>query len=184
MLATMPTEHPKRTLAACLGANMYVLPSAALIDHGAFDAVQGFDPRLSGYEDDDLFVRLFLAGYYNVFIPRALSAWRIHGGSASHTPRMAKSALIYAEKLIEQFPDDLDGPRHQSRDQIAPRFLRTGLAGVLRGLRSGRGDEVRLGLALVDLCRRHLRRRDRLALSFLWPFLSCLGTVTPLLRRN
>jgi glycosyltransferase involved in cell wall biosynthesis len=184
MLTTMRTEHPKRTLGACLGANMYVLPSAALIDRSAFDRVQGFDPRLSGYEDDDLFVRMFLAGYYNVFIPRALSAWRIHGGSASHTPRMAKSALIYAGKLIEQFPDDADGPRHHRRDDIAPRFLRTGLAGFLRGLRAGRPDEVRLGLALVELCRPHLRRRERLALSVLHPLMSLLATLLPKTGRD
>ncbi len=56
-------SHPKRRLLSCLGEDMFILPSASLISRKAFEAVGGFDERLSGYEDDDLFLRLFRAGY-------------------------------------------------------------------------------------------------------------------------
>ena len=61
-------EHPKRDLASCLRQDMFVLPSASLISRRAFRQVGGFDERLSGYEDDDLFLRLFQAGFHNVFL--------------------------------------------------------------------------------------------------------------------
>jgi glycosyltransferase involved in cell wall biosynthesis len=171
MLTTMETEHPKRTITACLGHDMYILPSAALIDRAAFDAVGGFDPRLSGYEDDDLFLRMFLAGYYNVFIPRALSAWCIHGGSASYSPRMARSAIVYAQKLIEEFPDDRDRHRYYRRDLIAPRFLRNAAAFLMRAAATGKATDVEFALRGIDLCRRYLPTRYRLPLAMVRPFL-------------
>ena len=36
-----------------------IVPSAALISRAAFESVGGFDERLVGYEDDDLFLRMF-----------------------------------------------------------------------------------------------------------------------------
>lgn len=57
---------------------MFILPSASLIVRKAFDRVGGFDERLCGCEDDDLFLRLFTAGYANVFIDEPLSQWRIY----------------------------------------------------------------------------------------------------------
>ena len=55
-LRTLPTQHPKRSLFSALQDDMFVLPSASMIARKAFDAVGGFDERLSGYEDDDLFL--------------------------------------------------------------------------------------------------------------------------------
>ena len=40
-----------------LGADMFNFPSAAVVRAKAFHAIGGFDERLSGYEDDDLFLR-------------------------------------------------------------------------------------------------------------------------------
>src|ERR1700719_3001648 len=71
-LRDLPTEHPKRHLARCLGEDMHVLPGASLISRDAFDAVGGFDERFSGYEDDDLFLRMVPACYDNVFIDEPL----------------------------------------------------------------------------------------------------------------
>jgi GT2 family glycosyltransferase len=65
-LTRLPTAHPKRSLIECLGQDMFVVPSASLISRKAFQAVGGFDESLSGYEDDDLFLRMFRAGYDNV----------------------------------------------------------------------------------------------------------------------
>ena len=90
---------------------MFVLPGRSLISRKAFDAVGGFDERLSGYEDDDLFLRLFRAGYANVFLETALSKWRIYPGSSSYTDRMRRSRAIYAEKPFEEYKDDPDRSR-------------------------------------------------------------------------
>ena len=99
-------EHPKRSLIRCLSENMLITPGASLIRRNAFEAVGGFDVRLSGYEDDDLFLRLFRAGYDNVFLERALSQWRIFEGSSGHSHRMYVSAMIYMDKLLKEYTDD------------------------------------------------------------------------------
>ena len=58
----MPSAHPKRDVFTCLTMDMFILPSASLIARKAFEAVGGFDENLMGYEDDDLFLRLFGLG--------------------------------------------------------------------------------------------------------------------------
>jgi len=114
--------HPKRDLINCLLQDMFVLPSASLISRKAFDAVGGFDERLSGYEDDDLFLRLFRAGYANVFLNTALSKWRIFTDSYSYTYRMRRSRAIYMRKLLSAYPDDERRSRYYTKHLILPRF--------------------------------------------------------------
>jgi glycosyltransferase involved in cell wall biosynthesis len=127
-LRTMGTEHPKRSLHSCLGDDMFILPSASLISRAAFERAGGFDERLSGYEDDDLFLKLFRLGFANVFIEEPLSQWRIHVTSSSYSPRMGRSRMIYARKLYAQFPDNQIRRQYPSRDLIAPRIARSVLA--------------------------------------------------------
>jgi glycosyltransferase involved in cell wall biosynthesis/2-polyprenyl-3-methyl-5-hydroxy-6-metoxy-1,4-benzoquinol methylase len=128
-------EHPKLGLFPCLQDNMYVLPSASLILRKAFDEVGGFDERLSGYEDDDLFLRMFRAGYGNVFLDIALSKWRIYHESSSYTYRMRRSRAIYLRKLLAAYPDDPRSSRFLTRDLIAPRFYRDALGEFVRAVR-------------------------------------------------
>jgi glycosyltransferase involved in cell wall biosynthesis len=131
-LTSLPVQHPKLSLFLCLRQDMFVLPSASLISREAFDAVGGFDERLSGYEDDDLFLRIFRAGYENIFLNKPLSVWRIYTGSTSFRPVMARSRMIYAQKLFSMFPDDVRANRYLSRDLIAPRFLQNLIGQYLR----------------------------------------------------
>jgi len=121
-LRTLPTEHPKSHLFSCLREDMFILPSASLVSREAFDAVGGFDEQLSGYEDDDLFLRLFRAGYANVFLPQALSQWRIFPESSSYSYRMRRSRAAYARKLLATYHDDPARKRYLQRDLILPRF--------------------------------------------------------------
>lgn len=136
-LTTLGTPHPKRDVFECLREDMFVLPSASLISRKAFELVGGFDAALSGYEDDDLFLRLFQAGFSNHYIKRPLSKWRIHPESASYSWRMAKSRNRYARKLIERFPDDPRRSRWYRRDVIVPRFYRQMLFEFTQALKSG-----------------------------------------------
>jgi glycosyltransferase involved in cell wall biosynthesis len=101
------SKHPKPDLVECLRTDMEILPTAAIVRRSAIDAVGGFDERLSGYEDDDLFLRIFQAGYGNSYLATPLGQWRKHAGSSFHSPRMDRSRLIYAEKLREMFPEHL-----------------------------------------------------------------------------
>ena len=130
------TQHPKTHLFAALQGNMFILPSASLISRKAFEAIGGFDERLSGYEDDDLFLRMFRAGYANVFLKTALSKWRIYQESSSYTYRMRRSRAIYLRKLLDTYPDDPRVSRFLTRDLILPRFYNEALADFVKALRS------------------------------------------------
>jgi hypothetical protein len=67
--------------------------------------VGGFDPELRGYEDDDLFLRFFLAGYSNRFTSEAVTVWTMNTTSTSFTESMARSRFIYFKKLLKTFPE-------------------------------------------------------------------------------
>jgi glycosyltransferase involved in cell wall biosynthesis len=104
-LSGLPFEQPKRTLKRCLGEDMHILPSASLISRAAFEDVGRFDERLQGYEDDDLFLRIFMAGYKNEYIDEALSQWRQISNSSGNSPRMLTSALIFMDKILQWYPE-------------------------------------------------------------------------------
>lgn len=136
-LNELGSAHPKRDVTSCLLQDMFILPSASLISRAAFEAVGGFDPRLSGYEDDDFFLRMFQAGYDGHYVDECLSQWRIHGASSSYSFRMARSRRVYAQKLIAAFPDNPRLNLHYVSDVIAPRFVGRAFADVVAALRDG-----------------------------------------------
>jgi GT2 family glycosyltransferase len=133
-LSSTDSPHPKKSLTECLAADMFVIPSVTLVSKKALNDVGGFDERLSGYEDDDLFMRIFLKGYSNVFINKSLAQWRIHGGSCSWGTRMATSRIIYAKKLLQDFPDDNIRGIKYCNDLILPRFINIILSEYNRGI--------------------------------------------------
>jgi glycosyltransferase involved in cell wall biosynthesis len=148
-------NHPKTLLSDMVAQDMFIVPTASLVNREAFEAVGGFDERLSGYEDDDLFLRMFRNGCDDFFLPEATAQWRCHTGSASTTQRMTFSRRIYVRKLMEMFPDDRVHMRFFTRDLIAPRFLPTAIAGYGRALVDGdkellaiHRDEARFLLSL------------------------------------
>ena len=141
-LRTLPTPHPKTNVFVCLREDMFILPSASLILRKAFDAVGGFDEQLSGYEDDDLFLRLFRAGYANVFLEAPLSQWRIYPESYSYTYRMRRSRAIYARKLMAEYRDDPDRVRYLQRDLLVPRFFGHAVAEYTKALKSGTPEDI------------------------------------------
>jgi glycosyltransferase involved in cell wall biosynthesis len=166
-------DHPKRDLMSCLKEDMFILPSASLIAKHAIDAVGGFNERLSGYEDDDLFLRLFRAGYRNEFIGAALSKWRIYQTSSSYSPRMAASRLIYTQLLLDRFPDNPAGSRYYVSDVIAPRFLRTMAVDFRRCALSGDRQQQRVTLDHLAFIVNYLRGYRRIPMRYV---------VIPLLR--
>lgn len=124
VLRLIPSSHPKASIEDFLREDAFILPSASLISRAAFSAAGGFDERLSGYEDDDLFVRITGAGFRNVYLDEPLSWWRVYSGSTSFSPRMRRSRMILAHKLIEAFGEARHPGKGYVRDLVAPRFAR------------------------------------------------------------
>jgi len=120
-LSSWPSPHPKRTIIDCMANDMFIVPGSVLIRKEVFNRAGGFDIRLSGYEDDDLFLRVFRTSRM-VFLKESLLQWRISGDSCSYTDRMRKSRMIYFEKLKEAFPDDVRLNLYWMRDVLVPRF--------------------------------------------------------------
>lgn len=141
--------HPKSNLINMLSSDQFIFPSAALVRKTAFDDIGGFDERLSGYEDDDLFLRLFRAGWLNEFLAESLLRYRRHASSSSFSERMWISRAIYAEKLQLLFPDEPQLARYYVRDIIAPRFFRTGKTEYFRHLAHGRWDLCVMSVAVM-----------------------------------
>jgi len=116
------STHPKHSLHDLIRNDMFVLPSASLINVDAYKSVGGFDEQFTGYEDDDLFLRLFRHGWTNTFIDKPVTVWCIHSESTSYSVKMCRSRFKYLRKLSAEFPDDLAKSRFYFRDLIVPRF--------------------------------------------------------------
>ena len=164
-------ENPKRHLTAILGQGIIIQPSATLISRAAFEAIGGFDERLCGYEDDDLFLRMFRAGFDNTYVPCSTSQWRIHSSSCGASDRHDNSLRLYIKKLLDSFPDDQWRGHYYARDMIAPRFVRVWIQMYIRASRYGNHakmkEYVNDALALVPL----LGPRRRLIYSAALPLM-------------
>lgn len=114
--------HPKMDVTRMIAEDLHILPSASLIRKKAILDIGMFDERFSGYEDDDLFLRLFLAGWDNSYIKTPLTKWRIHSCSSGHTLRMHHSRRLFAQKIIELF-NDLELHRFSPKEIIGYRFF-------------------------------------------------------------
>lgn len=133
-LAEHHIDHPKRTLSACISADLMVLPSASVVRRQAFDEVGGFDEELRGYEDDDLYVRFFRSGWRLAFVDEPLTSFRVHANSSSTDHTFAVSRLRYGEKLRASVVDDRRLSRFWFRDIVAPRFLHASLDDYVRAV--------------------------------------------------
>jgi glycosyltransferase involved in cell wall biosynthesis len=174
LLRKLGRNQPKTSLAQCLEENMFVLPTACLISREAFEKADGFDERLSGYEDDDFFLRLFRAGYDNIFIDEPLSQWRIHRSSCGNTSRMTNSSITYSQKVLSDFHDVMTLQGNFVRECIARRFVKSLLAEYYRALNRKDFATMRLALASIEALLPYLGFGTR---TLLWPlkYLHLLG---------
>ena len=167
-LRAQRVPNPKRTIYECVASDLMVLPSASVLRRAAFEQAGGFDEALSGYEDDDLFVRFFRLGWEHVFVDRALVRFRIHANGSSTSRRFIDSRLRYAEKLAAILPDDKRMLRYYIPDAIAPRFFLTSLDDYVRACSARDWEGARLALQAVNHFARMRRQGVRLRWKLLW----------------
>lgn len=158
-------DNPKRDLRKVLSQGFIIQPSATLINRAAILEVGGFDERLSGYEDDDLFLRVFLANYDNAFLECPTSQWRIHSTSSGGSDRAEESLRVYSHKLIEAFPNDKWRGLYYRSDNIAPRFIRIWIQMYIRASRFQNRPKMRLYVREARTLLPYLRRRQRMAMT-------------------
>ncbi|GAB6855796.1 glycosyltransferase family 2 protein [Asaia astilbis] len=154
-IATRHSKHPKQSIEDLLKQDMMILPSASIIARQAFEAVGGFDPQFMGYEDDDLFLRLFRAGYTNHFFPTAVTVWCINKNSTSYSIRMSRSRMLYIRKLCLLFSADTERRSIYVRELLFPRFCNLIAGEAFRAIYYARYDhEIRMARhrdELVDM---------------------------------
>src|ERR1700680_2837049 len=114
--------HPKRTLEDCLQNDMQVVPGATIVSKKAVLQIGGFDERLRGYEDDDLFMRMFVAGYVNIYLNDPVLKWRRHDGSCGNSRLFAESRIIYCRKLLDNLSSVPEIGTFLALDVIRQRF--------------------------------------------------------------
>ncbi len=153
--------HPKKRAEDAIFQNVFVMPGVMTIRHDFFDALNGFDEDLAGYEDDDLFVRSLAAGRLR-YVPASTLLWRIHPTSASHTQRMVESGLRYWRKLMDRFATG-EGSTVIAR-QLTLRFTRIFLSDASRQLLAGDPLYER-NLEAAETLMRHLGVVDRAAFA-------------------
>jgi glycosyltransferase involved in cell wall biosynthesis len=167
-LHTQGVAHPKRTIYECVAGDLMVLPSASVMRRAAFEQSGGFDEALSGYEDDDLFVRFFRLGWELAYVPRPLLRFRVHTAGSSASPRFMASRLRYAAKLLAILPDDSRMFRYYVTHAIAPRFFLTSLDDYVRAVSARDWPGAHLALQAVNHFAALRRPSLRLRWKLLW----------------
>ncbi len=145
LAAHQPGRHPIGSLADLLARDSLVLPGACLLARETYLAAGGFDPALSGYEDDDFFVRLFRMGPVR-FIETPLLQYRIYPESYRSSSRVDASRRSYFRKLVAAFPDGEPPGRCWVRDRMAPRFSGLWLTRIRYALRLSDPDTYRMAV--------------------------------------
>ena len=175
-LDEIESTHPKTSLRQCLAQDLFIVPSATLVSKEAISKVGYFDERLSGYEDDDLFIRIFWAGYHNVYLNVAVSRWRHYGTSSSFSARMAKSRMIYFKKLVDTFPDEPTLGLWWRHNIIGPRFMKLAFSEFIRASREGdraaldrAWSEIKEIAPVMNRRTRHRMRRFSPLIELLYP---------------
>ena len=174
-------KHPKRSIFDLLRYDMFVLPSASLVNRRAFESVGGFDPQFMGYEDDDLFLRIFRKGYSNQFVDKAVTVWCIHTASTSFGIRMVRSRFKYFKKLLQMFPDEHQRGRYYLRDYLMPRFHPFFVNEAIEAIKTNSEYRAEMSAVLAEyagvvFANPHVGRKTKLRL---WITLQLLQNSTP-----
>lgn len=155
--------HPRLSLAELIGQDLMVLPTATVVRTSVLREVGGFDESLSGYEDDDLFIRLFRRHSLPSYSSASTVQFRVHAESSSMSPSFGVSRLRFLDKLQATLPDNVRLNRYYVRDLVVPRLLRATIGEYLTCLMHGADDDARvlarLATDIAARARPTMRRR-------------------------
>lgn len=154
--------HPKRTVEDVLFKDVFVMPGVMTAARDSLQRVGGFDQSLSGYEDDDLFLRLFLNGTVR-YLPESTLKWRMHAENYGQSSRMVPSRLRYWEKLMEEHT--AGGTDRRRAEGISRRFFREFLRQAAHQLRDA-NPMFRENLATGKRIVPHLPLFERLTFGY------------------
>ena len=114
--------HPKTRVEHILDKDIFVMPGLMTVRKALLQQIGGFDEQLSGYEDDELFLRLFQAGTVH-YLPVSTLKWRMYEENYSRSRRMILSRIRYYRKLMGTYA--ADGPGRATHGApITARFFR------------------------------------------------------------
>lgn len=97
-LAENKYSLPEKSIFGLISQDLMMLPSSSLIRREAYIGIGGFDAQFRGYEDDDLFFRLFVAGWDFQFCEESLVNYRIHPENSSRQITFPKSRMKFYRK--------------------------------------------------------------------------------------
>jgi len=149
-LRTHQISHPRSSIVDWIASDTMVLPTASVVRASAFHEVGGFDAELIGYEDDELWIRLFRAGWTSHYLPRSLSVFRVHAASSSHRATFRESRVLFLQRVAAAVPDSPELRRYYVSDVLLPRLLRSALNDYAAELRMRRPAEARAVAVTID----------------------------------
>ncbi|TPX03497.1 glycosyltransferase family 2 protein, partial [Schumannella luteola] len=120
--------HPRSSIVDWIASDTMILPSAAMVRASAFHGVGGFSEDLVGYEDDELWIRIFRAGWRSRYVDRPLGVFRIHAGSSSTRSSFRRSRVIFFRRVSAMLPDSVELRRYYTSDVLLPRLVTATLA--------------------------------------------------------
>lgn len=142
-LADSNYQVPDLNVFKMVAQDLMMLPSASLLVREAFIAVEGFDTQFRGYEDDDLFIRMFLAGFVFEFEPVASVYYRIHEDNSSGGVSFLVSRRKFFIKMSELFEEDSDYRKLLVQKYLAPRIIRAYITDGYSYTRNKRWDSLK-----------------------------------------
>lgn len=122
---TRQTPVPGAEAWKTLLASSFVATSAAMTRRALLESVGGFDPKLVTGEDQDLFIRLAMAGRVQA-LPEALGIyhWMPHSYSTGHAARQAADVIAMVRAHLRRLGDRLSPT--ERRAILGRRFERLG----------------------------------------------------------
>jgi len=119
-VAMRPGPGTLRDMVLFEGVETVSCSSTALLERALFDALGGFDPRLSQSADWDFLARACLAGPV-VAVPEPLVRYRVHGANMSRNVGLLERDMTYAfAKLFarDDLPEDVRACRRRAEANL------------------------------------------------------------------
>ena len=119
-IAMRPGPETLRDMVLFEGVETVSCSSTALLERSRFDALGGFDPRLSQSADWDFLARAWLAASV-VAVPEPLVRYRVHGANMSRNVSLLERDMTYAfAKLFarDDLPDDVRASRRRAEANL------------------------------------------------------------------